>query len=299
MTGVRTCALPICHLRELLDRGHLYIAQPPLYKVRQGKKKKYLTSEAELRDILVARGIDSLEIVQAGEKGRTWAGAEVRQLCDELRTLEELMQRSTPGWAPVPFVRMLESYSGANLPTHWAQAATEDHFFDSGEERDNFVDLQRIALGAGKKLTLYDGVDEALDMDKAHVLTCRIAHREELEAQLEKLSACGLRFHGGGEWSLSGGKVEISTHNPLEIGDLVRRGAQGDFDVQRYKGLGEMDADQLWESTMDPSVRLLFRVRMEDAISADRIFTILMSEGVEDRRRYIERHALEVTNLDI
>ena len=79
----------------------------------------------------------------------------------------------------------------------------------------------------------------------------------------------------------------------------VRRGAQGDFDVQRYKGLGEMDADQLWESTMDPSVRLLFRVRMEDAISADRIFTILMSEGVEDRRRYIERHALEVTNLDI
>jgi len=287
------------HMRELIDRGNLYIAQPPLYKVRQGKKEKYLTSEVELRDILVARGIDSLEIVQAGENGRAWAGAELRQLCDELRTLEELMQRSTPGWAPVPFLRILESYAGGDLPTHWAQAATEDHFFDSGEERDNFVDLQRIALGAGKKLTLYDGVDEALDMDKAHVLTCRIAHREELEAQLEKLSACGLRFHGGGEWSLSGGKVELSTHNPLEIGDLVRRGAQGDFDVQRYKGLGEMDADQLWESTMDPSVRLLFRVGMEDAISADRIFTILMSEGVEDRRRYIERHALEVTNLDI
>ena len=85
----------------------------------------------------------------------------------------------------------------------------------------------------------------------------------------------------------------------LELGELVRRGAQGDLDVQRYKGLGEMDADQLWESTMDPSIRCLYRVRMEDAISADQIFTILMSEGVEERRRYIERHALEVTNLDV
>ena len=225
--------------------------------------------------------------------------AQLKELCAGLRELEELSQRSTPGWAPVPFVQMLESWSGGDLPSHWAHAAAEDHFFDSAEERDNFIDLQRIALGAGKKLVIYDGGDEALDMDKAHVLTCRITLRDELEAAIKKLESAKIRFHGGGEWALAGGKEELSTTNPLELGDLVRRGAQGDLDVQRYKGLGEMDADQLWESTMDPAIRSLYRVRMEDAISADQIFTILMSEGVEDRRRYIERHALEVTNLDI
>jgi DNA gyrase subunit B len=79
----------------------------------------------------------------------------------------------------------------------------------------------------------------------------------------------------------------------------VRKSAQGDIDVQRYKGLGEMDADQLWESTMDPSRRKLYLVQVEDAIEADRIFTTLMSEDVVDRRKYIEDHALEVTNLDV
>jgi len=287
------------HMRELIERGHLYIAQPPLYKVRHKKKERYISTEAELREILVDRGIDSLTISQEGGEERSWSGAELRELCDNLRSLEEALQRSTPGWAMVPFASMLESWHGEDLPTHWAQTGGEDHFFESGEERDNFIDLQRIALGAGKKLSVYDGGDEALDMDKAHALTCRIAHGEDLKTQLQKLANAGVRFHGGGQWKLSGGKEDLATTNPLEIGDLVRRGAQGDLDVQRYKGLGEMDADQLWESTMDPSVRCLYRVRMEDAISADQIFTILMSEGVEDRRRYIERHALEVTNLDV
>ena len=287
------------HMRELIERGHLYIAQPPLYKVRHKKKERYITSDAELREILVDRGINSLTITQEGDDERVWTGAELKELCDNLRALEESLLRSTPGWALVPFSSMLDSWDGGELPTHWAKAGGEDHFFDSGEERDNFIELQRVALGAGKKLLIYDGREEELDMDKAHVHTCRIAHGEELKAQLERLAGAGLRFHGGGRWTLGGGKEELNTTNALELGDLVRRGAQGDLDVQRYKGLGEMDADQLWESTMDPSIRCLYRVRMEDAISADQVFTILMSDGVEDRRRYIERHALEVTNLDV
>jgi DNA gyrase subunit B len=287
------------HMRELIDHGHLYIAQPPLYKVRLKKKEQYISSEAELRDLLVSRGIGSLTIHQAGDDETSWAGAELKELCADIRTLGEMAHRSSPGWAIVPFGQLLESYSGGDLPTHWAQADGVDHFFDSQDERDAFIELQRVALGAGMKLEIYDGQDETLDKEKAHAITCRITQRDELQAQLEKLTKAGLRFHGGGKWTLSGGKEDFATQNPLEIGDLVRRGAQGDFDVQRYKGLGEMDADQLWESTMDPSVRILYRVRMDDAISADQIFTILMSEGVEDRRRYIERHALEVTNLDI
>ena len=80
---------------------------------------------------------------------------------------------------------------------------------------------------------------------------------------------------------------------------MLKRGIQDQIDIQRYKGLGEMNPDQLWESTMDPTTRRLYKVELEDEFRADEIFTILMSSGVESRREYIERHALEVTNLDV
>ena len=85
----------------------------------------------------------------------------------------------------------------------------------------------------------------------------------------------------------------------LGMAGLVQRSAQTNVDIQRYKGLGEMNHDQLWESTMDPETRNMYRVELEDAIAADEIFTILMSDGVEARREYIEQHALSVTNLDV
>jgi DNA gyrase subunit B len=289
------------HMRELIELGHLYIAQPPLYKVREKKKERYITTDAELREILVARGIGSLELTyqQGGEDDKAWTGDGLKVLCDDLRALEDLSMRAAPGWALVPFARIFESWAGGELPTHWAQVEGENHFFDNAEERDNFIELQRVTLGAGKKLQIYDGGDGCLDMDSAHVQTCKITNAEAIKALLEKLGEAGARLSGGGKWTLSGGKEVLSTANPLEVSGLIRRSAQGDLDVQRYKGLGEMDADQLWESTMDPEIRSMYRVRMEDAISADQIFTILMSEGVEERRRYIERHALEVTNLDV
>ena len=289
------------HMRELIERGHLYIAQPPLYKVREKKKERYITTDAELRDILVARGTGSLELTfeQAGGESMSWTGDKLGTLCDELRALEDLVLRATPGWATVPFARVFDSWDGGELPTHWAQVDGENHFFESGEERDNFIELQRVTLGAGKKLAVYDGNDEKMDMDSAHVQTCKITNEAPLKEALEKLKEAGAALFGGGKWTLNGGKETLTTGNPLEVSALIRRSAQGDLDVQRYKGLGEMDADQLWESTMDPEIRSMYRVRMEDAISADQIFTVLMSEGVEERRRYIERHALEVTNLDV
>ena len=289
------------HMRELIERGPLYIAQPPLYKVREKKKERYITTDAELRDILVARGTGSLELTfeQAGGESMSWTGDKLGTLCDELRALEDLVLRATPGWATVPFARVFDSWDGGELPTHWAQVDGENHFFESGEERDNFIELQRVTLGAGKKLAVYDGNDEKMDMDSAHVQTCKITNEAPLKEALEKLKEAGAALFGGGKWTLNGGKETLTTGNPLEVSALIRRSAQGDLDVQRYKGLGEMDADQLWESTMDPEIRSMYRVRMEDAISADQIFTVLMSEGVEERRRYIERHALEVTNLDV
>jgi DNA gyrase subunit B len=91
----------------------------------------------------------------------------------------------------------------------------------------------------------------------------------------------------------------VEATDPLALATAVRKSSEGEVDIQRYKGLGEMNPEQLWESTMDPARRRMFRVELEDEFVADEIFTILMSPGVEARREYIERHALEATNLDV
>ena len=98
---------------------------------------------------------------------------------------------------------------------------------------------------------------------------------------------------------MKSGKESEPVEGLLELARTVHRSAQAETDVQRYKGLGEMNPEQLWESTMDPDRRRLYRVELVDEFRADEIFTILMSTGVESRREYIERHALEVTNLDV
>jgi DNA gyrase subunit B len=131
------------------------------------------------------------------------------------------------------------------------------------------------------------------------VATSHLARTAELAEVLRALEAGGLRFRGGGQWEVRTGKDSEPCSGVLALTRALQRLAQSEVEVQRYKGLGEMNPDQLWESTMDPERRRMYRVHLEDELEADEIFTILMSTGVESRREYIERHALEATNLDI
>jgi DNA gyrase subunit B len=283
------------HMRELVDAGRLYIAQPPLYKLTSKKDSRYVTTEAELRQILIDRGVDSLSVVDPRTK-KTWQGAELRTLCDDLRKLEELSATIAPSWARVNVIELLKSFDGKRVRTHWAYAQGLDHWFDTLAELQNFLELQKAGH---RDLKVYDGPDSPVSREMADVLVCHLAHTDDIVKLLTSLEAKGLTFRGGGEWSVVGGKDAVTCNDPLQLSLAVRKSAQADIDIQRYKGLGEMDADQLWESTMDPTKRTLYQVMLEDAMLADQVFTILMSDGVEQRREYIERHALEVTNLDV
>ena len=286
------------HMSALIDVGRLYIAQPPLYKVKYKKDERYITTEDELRKFLVERGIESLRIVDL-VADRTWQGPELKELGDELRKLEGTLDKALPGWSPIPAAHLLATFDGDNLPTHWALADGKEHFFSTLAEYSDFIELRKRTLPEGEELRVYESTDAPFRLDDAHLVASRIGHHEELRALLASLERRGLQLRGGGQWRVEGGKEPVIVSDLDSLAAALRSRAQGEVEIQRYKGLGEMDADQLWESTMDPATRSLYRVSAEDAMAADQIFTILMSEGVEQRREYIERHALEATNLDV
>ena len=289
------------HMRPLIESGRLYIAQPPLYKVSTKKDERYLASDADLRQYLVEHGLGNLEVEQrvpndlAG--ARTWSGVELRALADDLRRLEDLAEQMVPVWTGIDPARVLQAWDGSALPEHWAQVRGQDHFFASARELRDFLELEKRA--ARGELKIHTGPESVIPRDEADVITCHLAKRSELAEVLRSLEAKGLRFRGGGHWEVRSGKEARAVQGLLELSSALRRSAQSEVEVQRYKGLGEMNPDQLWESTMDPARRRLYRVHLEDEFLADEIFTILMSTGVEPRREYIERHALEATNLDI
>ena len=156
-----------------------------------------------------------------------------------------------------------------------------------------------MGLRPGEGLQVYAGPECTVPRDAAHVSSVRLPFTEELADVLASLEARGLAFRGGGRFEVRRTKQTTEAGDLMQLAAAVRKSSEGEVDIQRYKGLGEMNPDQLWESTMDPERRRLYRVELEDEFVADETFTILMSPGVEARREYIERHALEATNLDV
>jgi len=284
------------HMRPLIDAGRLYIAQPPLYKVKLKSFERYIATEPELRRVLVELGAGALSIHDK-VSGKVFDGTLLKLVADDLRQVEDHLDVSVPGWTQIDAGKWLAMWDGRALPENWARAGGVDQWFANGGELKNFLELQKAIVGG--ELLVYTGPDSSVDPAAAHVQTAHLSRARELGEVLRRLEGHGMSLKGGGHFFVKGGKQEREASDIVSLARAVREGAQKDVDVQRYKGLGEMNPGQLWESTMDPARRRLFQVTLEDDIKADEIFTILMSTGVEERRAYIERHALEATNLDI
>ena len=286
------------HMRPLIENGMLYIAQPPLYKIKSKEGERYVASDAELRRTLAELSASSITI-RDQIAGREWKGAEVRPVLEDLRHLEEAIARAIPVWTRLSKERVVEGFDGEHVPPYWARAGGQDHLFESHEKLVDFLELQRATLAAGESLRVCDGPDSAVGREGAHVITARLPHTEELALVLISLAGRGLMFRGGGRFEVARSRASNECTTLLALAESVRKSSEGEVELQRYKGLGEMNPEQLWESTMDPSRRRLYHVRLEDEVAADNIFTLLMSNLVEPRREYIERHALEVRNLDV
>ncbi len=301
---IRTLLLTLFYRKmpELVTRGHIYVAQPPLYRIKKGKTERYAVTEEDKVNLLAELGLGQTSL-QHGD--RKWRGRELRQLMDLVTKLRELENR-LPIDAGVPFLPYLASATvpDRQLPAVWFVVGGKGRFLDT--EVQLAAELEKLRAQKGRDLLVYEGPDSPFLRDKADVEAFALLLGGDVRALLQKLDTMGLPVawttgNGAGAWKVqqSEGSEPLVSESLFAAVDLIQKTCEKDLDIQRYKGLGEMNPSQLFESTMDPARRLLRRVTVNDLVEADRIFTVLMGPEVEPRRAFIEQHALEATNIDI
>jgi DNA gyrase subunit B len=283
-------------MREVIERGHLFIAQPPLYKVAEGKRDSYLKDEKELSKFLLDRVGEGCRLwpASAPETAEGTSGARLGGVIDRFEELRTIFGRLGARGMPEAVLReaaarglerrsdLLEATRLEPLAAAARGAGASLVEIEPDEEHGGFV--LRIAMdvqGARREAR----IDGELLGGWEYRRVC------EHIRQLGDLAHPPYRLEQGGETLLPGSIGEVV--------DRVYESAKKGLAIQRYKGLGEMNPEQLWETTMDPTRRRFLQVRIDDIVEADEIFTILMGDSVEPRRQFIEENALNAKNIDI
>jgi DNA gyrase subunit B len=302
---IRTLLLTLFYRKmpELVMRGHVYVAQPPLYRIKKGKTERYAVTEEDRINLLAEMGLGATSLIHAS--GKKWTGRELRMLMDAVVKLEGFAKRM-PADAAVPFRDWLGMATVPDrvLPTVWFVRGGKGRFLDT--EAQLAAELETLRNQLGRDLVLYEGPDSACRREAADVEAYALHLGGEVQSLMRKIDAMNLPVGWTGKGALGDWKVQSTDAAEAHSGDslfgaidLIQQTCEKDLDTQRYKGLGEMNPSQLFESTMDPARRMLKRVTVNDLVEADRIFTVLMGPEVEPRREFIEKHALEATNIDI
>lgn len=285
---------------ELIERGYIYIAQPPLYKVKRGKQEQYVKDDDALYEYLIQSALDNAALIPA-EGAPPISGAALEKMVTQFKQVEKIIKRYTRRF-PISILNAL-----LYMPTLTAEALDNEAQFKA------FIEKLQTHI-------------ESSDSKTQRFIMSTSTHPETNKLLLKiSLTEHGSEVHTyiGPEFFLSKDYKEMMAFGTqlqglIEEGAIIKRGersqaitnfeaaliwlmeeAKRGQSIQRYKGLGEMNPDQLWETTMDPDIRRMLQVTIEDAIAADEIFTTLMGDHVEPRRDFIETNALDAENIDI
>jgi DNA gyrase subunit B len=294
---IRTLLLTFFYrqLPGIIEGGHLYIAQPPLYRVKKGKIQRYLRDEAALNDFLLDIGVEGIRVgTLDGAQLKSWVKTFLQ--CERLLDFLERKGRdrcivsaflSQPGFSPEVLKDRLALEELLTAADSVIQSTFPDLLPVSfAIEEDQEAGQYRVVATARKNGT---GLQTTLDGD-----FLSSPEAEEIARLLSELRAIGTP-----PFTLVEAGEQIPVFSRKELVDVIMDRSRRGVEIQRYKGLGEMNPEQLWETTMNPEARTLLQVRIEDAYEADEIFATLMGDEVEPRRRFIEENALTVRNLDI
>jgi DNA gyrase subunit B len=292
------------HLRKLVEAGRLYIAQPPLYCLRSGKKEIYLHSEEQLKRALIEAGCEASSVFYLPKEKPIDKSAlkNALFLVSERKRYERQLLR-----VGMELPQYLSKYDPKRklLPLYWTKTRLGDTNLLFSDEEFEWLE-ESLAKKLGKQELEICDIEDIEVSSEADIYYLEFRYRTELQQHLQTVMSAGFAIEDlFGDKELTE-RFKITNQNLTETAasleelfETVRRiGAKG-VDIQRYKGLGEMNAEQLWRTTMDPERRVLLKVTIEDAAEAERMFSILMGTNVEPRRDFIERFALDVHNLDI
>jgi DNA gyrase subunit B len=291
---IRTLLLTFFYrqMPELVEAGHLFVAQPPLYKVSRGKSEVYLKDQGALDDYLVQQGIDGA-VLRLGS-GAEMAGQDLIRVVEEARQLRRVLDAF-----PTHYPRhILEQAAIAGAFVPGAVDANLQGIADQVAERLNQIALEyergwtgRITQDHGIRLSrILRGVEEMRTLDGPMMRSGEARKAGSFTESLKEVY--------GSTATLVRKDRSLTIHGPLDLLDAILKEGEKGLALQRYKGLGEMNPDQLWETTLDPDARTLLQVKIEDAAEADDLFTKLMGDVVEPRREFIQSNALSVENLD-
>ena len=295
------------HMRPLIEQGYIYIAQPPLYKITEGKKVTYVHDDTEMTRRLLTLGIEGTRLEPAAG-GRAFEGAELRALVDHLLAIEDAIPAvQRRGVAMEKFLATYDAQSG-KLPIYRVRIDGRERFFYTQEALDRWIPEEE-ARAKREVILVWDELEQPAVPAETIAWASEFHDLAHLEGALAGLKAAGLSIgeffraadvEGKAKFRVVAQGESLPAHSLREVLQALKRtGQRRGPEIGRFKGLGEMDAAELWETTMNPATRTLRKVTLEDALKAERIFTILMGEEVEPRREFIEKHALEVKFLDV
>jgi DNA gyrase subunit B len=320
---IRTLLLTFFYrqMYDLVRAGHVYVAQPPLFRVRHKKEVYYVQTEEEMKAQLLDAGLKDA-VFEPGD-GRTIAGREIEQLCRTLAALEESLVALERRGVSLRAHAVRQDPATGRLPVYHVFVGSHEHWFTTREALDEFLAQQEREAGEEFKLAdeQANGAaaaeaeepepEQPLETEskgpKLHIV--EFHEVRSINSQLADLRKMGFEIQSLIPQERTG--VEEPRYqlrrgeSVTGLGDLrgllaaVRAAGEKGLQITRFKGLGEMNAEELRDTTLDPAHRTMLQVTMEDAGAADDMFRILMGDKVEPRREFIEKHALEVRNLDV
>jgi len=299
---IRTLLLTFFYrqMPEIMERGYVYIAQPPLYKVKKGKQERYIKDDEALTEYLTTLALENAEI-HVNESAPAISGVALEQLVNKFRSTMNTIQRVS---------RIIPSDILEKMV--YGKLITKDEFKDKAKVGAWCADILEQLQNQDGNGSIYSA--EVKEDNERHNFYVNFNVRQH---GIDKEYACGYDFINSkeferimalneainglmeeGAYVKRGEKIKTITSFEQALNWLMAESKRGQY-IQRYKGLGEMNPDQLWETTMDPETRRMLQVTIEDAIAADQLFNTLMGDHVEPRRNFIEDNALKVANLDV
>ena len=315
--------------RPLLESGYVYIAQPPLYKVKKGKAERYMKDDREMNMYLTEEGMKGIKLYQVSKKktgnDKMIQEKSIKEIINWIIDLERLVPKMKRvgididgflmerlKWKKYPMFEINHKGKIDYVNTEDEAVKKIQKNFPKNKKIKTFEDLEEFAEKSGGELTVID-LRETAELRMADGIMKNLEAKgldaaeffEEAMEALENTVQSNTNGNGNGKekknpkFRVVEEKEETLIYSIADLIDFIKARGKKGLGIQRYKGLGEMNPEQLWDTTMNPETRTLMRITLDDAVKADEIFTVLMGDEVAPRREFIENHALEVKNLDV